>query len=295
MSNTRIYFTKFIAIVWIVSNVTWAADIPNSEHQYLLPVTSQQKPIPPKSDVRLVISSLGTIFQDSTVIVGDLSAYSQRTLTALVVLGDLPKEIKDKLLIGIAVTQAINTFCEQISYSGLETSIQTQKALQTAYQSRKMVKEQQRRRVMKALPATIGALGSVNAPSIAPQDVEDIITPTSAELSKLDQDIQNLAAVTGCEGNYTNLKTSLWQNSHYYLRFFELILNLTHVALVCGNLFDYSSTETAMILTYTLFFNEIAQFFVSKLKNYGHTVDFETNKYRKPLPDISDGSDGELA
>lgn len=297
VSNARIYFTKLLIIIWTISNIAWAADVPDvddSEGQHVFSdlaqldvIENQHPPVPQKTSCCLLVGSLGAIFQDGAVLVGDLSAYSQRTLTALVTLGGLSKEVREKLLVGITVTQAINTFCEQIRYSSLESSIQTQKVLQTTYQAKKMAKEYQRRLVISALPVPTGTLGSARG-KLMRQTAKNILTPSSAELTKFDQDIQNLANVTGCEANYKSLKVSFWQNSHYYLRFFELILNLTHVVIVCSNLFDYSSSETAKILMYTLLVNEIAQFFTNKLKNYGHTVDFETNKYRKPLPDISD-------
>lgn len=304
LSRIRVHFTKFLIIVWTTSNIAWAADIPDheqigeAEHQnifsglaQLATTSNQHPPIPPKSGCQLALKSIGAIMQDSAAIVADLSAYSQRTLTALVTLGDLPKELKDKLLIGIAVTQTINTFCEQVSYGGLESSIQTQKALQTTYQVRKLAKAQQRQRAIIAIPPIQDSLSATDmASSVTPQVIGNIISPTSDELSRLDQDIQNLAMATGCEANYKAVKASLWQNSHFYLRFFELLLNLTHIVLVCSNMFDYSSHETTVALTYTLLANEIVQFFVNKLKSYGHTVDYETHKYRKDLPETDDGT-----
>ncbi|WP_139016835.1 hypothetical protein [Candidatus Odyssella thessalonicensis] len=245
------------------------------------------------SEFHILSRVFWTFTQAGTSTLASLSNYGRRSLIPLAAFGGFDAEVKDNLLLWIAILQTIGETCETIQDYAITKAIRHQKNLRDL---EKRYDQEIERKQTKALAKCVkNTTPKLHINALTPIKLEDINAlkqlyhPRSERITSLEKEMQQLTDLTLCEKIYYTASDLFWHNTYPFFWFAEVALSLAQLVIVIA---DLSSEEAASLtLSILLVATEAAQYFCNSMKYYSEQKTYENYKFRKKIQDIGRGID----
>lgn len=232
-----------------------------------------------------------TITQGATSTLASLSHYARRSIIPLAAFGDFDAELREKLLIWIAILQTIGETSETIHDYAVSRAIASQKNLRKLDELHQEEKERvQIKALSKCMEYTTPKLCITSNLPIQMNQARALKTlyyPQSTQMLKLATEMERLTDLTGCEKVYYKTSKCFWTNTYPFWWFAEVALGLTQLIIVVMD--TAQSDNAALTLPILLIASEVMHYFCNSMKHYSQEKTFETYKFRKSIEDIGNG------
>ena len=227
-----------------------------------------------------------------------LCHYARRSLIPLVTFGNLDKEVRDYLLLVIAILQGVGDMGETIHDYAIIKAIQSQKNLKKL---EKLYKSEKQRQKLKAL--TQCAEGTVPKLKIHKNfPLNDLDTsllyklyyPESTEMVDLAAEMKRLTQLTWIEEIYFIGSNFLWTDTYPLFWFAGTALGLIQLFLIVSDL--TLQDEPSVTISIIMLVIEALQYLSLSMKYDSEQKTLETYKFRKELGEIANtasDSDGD--
>lgn len=245
------------------------------------------------SEFHILSRVFWTFTQAGTSTLASLSNYGRRSLIPLAAFGGFDAEVKDNLLLWVAILQTIGETCETIHDYAITKAIRHQKNLRNL---EKRYDQEIERKQTKALAKCVkNTTPKLHINALTPIKLEEINAlkqlyhPHSERITHLEKEMQRLTDLTLCEKIYYTASDLFWHNTYPFFWFAEVALSLAQLVIVIA---DLSSEEaTSLTLSILLVATEAAQYFCNSMKYYSEQKTYENYKFRKKIQDIGQGTD----